>query len=102
MASLSSVYITTEKLKEVLSILNQKGEKGINLTISIQDESNEYGQNLSMFVSQSKEDREAGKKKYYLGNGACFWNDGKIQVATKKGSQAPPPQQSEEDDDLPF
>ena len=89
MAVLSSVYITTDKLKELLSILNQKQAKGVDLTISIANEQNNYGQNLSVFVSQSKEDRDAGKKKYYIGNGKVFWTDGTIKVAEKVGGQAP-------------
>lgn len=96
MASLSSVYITTEKLKELLSILNQKQAKGVDLTISITNEQNNYGQNLSVFVSQSKEDRDAGKKKYYIGNGKVFWTDGSIKVAEKGATQEQPK------GDLPF
>ena len=89
MAVLSSVYITTDKLKELLSILNQKQAKGVDLTISIANEQNNYGQNLSVFVSQSKEDRDAKKQKYYVGNGKVFWTDGTIKVAEKVGGQAP-------------
>ena len=83
MAVLSSVYITTDKLKELLSVLNQKQAKGIDLTISITDEVNSYGQNLSVFVSQTKEDRDAKKPKYYLGYGKVFWSNGTVKVAEK-------------------
>lgn len=96
MAVLSSVYITTEKLKELLSILNQKQAKGVDLTISIANEQNSYGQNLSVFVSQAKEDRDAGKKKYYIGNGKVFWTDGTIKVAEKVANK------QTENEDLPF
>ena len=96
MAVLSSVYITTDKLKELLSILNQKQAKGVDLTISIANEQNTYGQNLSVFVSQSKEDRDAKKQKYYVGNGKVFWTDGTIKVAEKVEGQAP------KSEDLPF
>lgn len=98
MAVLSSVYITTEKLKELLSILNQKEAKGVDLTISIANEQNEYGQNLSVFVSQSKEDREVKKPKYYVGNGKVFWTDGSVKVAEKVQTQT----QAKKEDDLPF
>jgi hypothetical protein len=94
MAVLSNVYITTEKLKELLSILNQKQAKGIDLTISIQDEANTYGQNLSVFVTQSKEDRDVKKPKYYLGNGKVFWTNGTVKVIEK--SQPTQPQKSNE------
>ena len=96
MAVLSSVYITTDKLKELLSILNQKQAKGVDLTISIANEQNTYGQNLSVFVSQSKEDRDAKKQKYYVGNGKVFWTDGTIKVAEKVEGHPP------KSEDLPF
>lgn len=84
MASLQDLYIKTEVLETIVSILKQREEKGISLTISIGDEANDYGQNVSAYVSQSKEDREAKKKRYYVGNGKTFWTDGKIAVADKK------------------
>jgi hypothetical protein len=36
-----------------------------------------------VFVSQTKEDRDAKKKKYYLGNGKVFWSNGTVKVAEK-------------------
>ena len=37
-----------------------------NYTISINDDTNEYGQNLKMYEEQTKEDREAGVKRITL------------------------------------
>lgn len=84
MSSLSNVYIKKETLEVLLKTLNAKGEKGISIDISINEQANDYGQNLSAYVSQSKEDREAKKPRYYVGNGKCFWTDGTIEVAKKK------------------
>ena len=84
MGSLSSVYIKKEVLETLLKVTDKKGEKGIELTISIGEETNQYGQNLSAYVSQSEEQRTAKKEKYYVGNGKVFWTDGKITVAAKK------------------
>lgn len=84
MSSLSDLYIKKETLETMLKVLNQKGEKGISITASINDESNQYGQNISVYVSQSKEDRDAGKQKFYVGNGRVFWTDGKIIKGEKK------------------
>ncbi len=80
MSSLNSLWIKKEKLQEILKVLEAKDQTGIELTISIDNEPNAYGQNVSAFVSQSKEDREAEKPKYYVGNGRTFWTDGKISV----------------------
>ena len=33
------------------------------------DKNNDYNQNVSAWVAQSKEEREAEKKKFYVGNG---------------------------------
>jgi hypothetical protein len=101
MSSLSSLYFTEEKLQILLDTVRKKQAKGVELTISIADETNNFGQNVSSFVSQSKEDREAKKQKFYVANGKCFWTDGKI---TKAEQQAQPQQSapSQDDDSLPF
>lgn len=105
MASLNSIYLKAETLETLAKTVKAKGEKGIELTISIQDETNNYGQNLSAFVAQSKEDREAKKKRFYVGNGKCFWTDGTIKTADKQPQEQADVQQpiGEEDEDiLPF
>jgi len=98
MASLSTIYIKKETLKTLLDVVTKKDEKGIEITISINDESNQFSQNLSSYVSQSKEQREAKKDKFYVGNGKVFWTDGKISVATKKEDVTV----NEPESDLPF
>ena len=54
-----------------------------NYTISINDDTNEYGQNVKMYEEQTKEQREAKAPKNYIGNGKIFWTDGNITVADK-------------------
>jgi len=88
MSSLSSLYIKKETLKTILNVLEKKDDKGIEFTISINEDSNKYGQNLSSWVSQSKEDREAKKDRFYIGNGKCFWTDGIIKIAEKKETES--------------
>ena len=105
MSSLASIYIKTEKLKEMLHILEVKQAPGIELTLSLSDEPNQYGQNLRCYVSQTKEQRDEKKPKFYVGNGKVFWTDGKITVGKKQ--DAPAPQQQDDGgltpvDDLPF
>ena len=55
-----------------------KGKKGTyyNFTVSVNDDTNTYGQNASVFDSQSKEQREAKEPKKYIGNGQVIWTDG--------------------------
>ena len=84
MSSLSSIWIKKEVLETLLKTVEKKGEKGVSIDISISDETNQYGQNITAYVSQTKEEREAKKDRYYVGNGKNFWNDGKITVAERK------------------
>ena len=84
MASLNEIFIKTETLETLLSVLKKKGEKGIKITISLNDETNDYGQNISSYVSQTKEQREAKVKKFYVGNGSTFWSKGETPIAVKK------------------
>jgi hypothetical protein len=51
-----------------------KGKKGsyLNLTMSINDETR-FGNNASITLSQSQEEREAKEAKTYLGNGKVVW-----------------------------
>lgn len=104
MSSLNSMYIKTKTLETLLNVLKKKKEKGIELTISINDDTNDYGQNLSAWVSQSKEQREEKRARFFIGNGKCFWTDGTIVTAAKK-EEAESKQTNntdEESDDLPF
>ncbi|MDV3749672.1 hypothetical protein CMU21_17730 [Elizabethkingia anophelis] len=98
MSSLNSLYIKKETLEQLLSTVTKKNEKGVELTISIQEEGNQYGQNVSVFVSQSKEQRDSGVNKFYVGNGNTFWTDGKIQVVRKNNNA----RTGSDDSDLPF
>lgn len=110
MSSLNSLYIKKETLETLLKVVTKKGEKGVELTVNINDESNQYGQNVSAFVSQTKEQREAKKDRFYVGNGKTFWTDGKIHVPAKPDSLPPSDiggpgysnNEDENDDDLPF
>jgi len=100
MASLLSIFFTKAKLQEML---NASTDKGLDVTISVNDEANQYRQNVSATIAQSKEQRDAKAPKVYLGNGGVFWTDGKVTLAPKKDAQ---PQTAAPStnlaDDLPF
>ena len=71
-------------------------------TISISDESDQYGNNVAMYEEQTKEQREAKEKKKYLGNGRVFWTNNKITVCEPKKTQEPIKIVEDEPTDLPF
>lgn len=84
MATMLAGWAPLEKLEEIVSILKERKEKGFKFTVSIADETNEYGQNVSLFAEQTKQQRDEKMPRYYFGNGKVFWTDGKISVADKK------------------
>lgn len=104
MASLNSLYFKKETLEILLKTVNAKNEKGVEITVSINDDTNNYGQNISAYVAQSKEQREAKKQRFYVANGKTFWTDGSIKVAERKDAVNVPAEQqaSENEVNLPF
>ena len=89
----------------MLKTLNSKQGKdaeGVKLTVSLSDQTNNFGQNVSVYVAQTKEQREAKKPLFYVGNGKTFWSKGETPVPQREEQQAPQPVASENDDDLPF
>ena len=70
-----------------------------NFTISINDETNQYGQNIAIWKEQTKEERMAKKPRVYVGNGRVVWTNGQVSVAERQAEQV-----SSADDtaDLPF
>ena len=87
-----------------LIALSIKGKDGKyqNFTVAVNDETNKFGQNVSMYREQTKEEREAKKPKEYIGNGKVFWTDGKITKADKREQDNEVTASQEPENDLPF
>ena len=104
MASLNNLYIKLETLETLVKTLKANNQSGVQLTISVNDDANKYGQNISAYVSQSKEESEAKKQKFYVGNGNTFWAKGETKVFKKDSKPQTPQHQNNqaESDDLPF
>ena len=100
MATLISAYFTKAKLQEMLNA----ADKGIAVTIAVNDEANTYNQNVVISKSQTKEERESKTPKVYYGNGGVVWSDGKVTLAPKKDAAPQQQQATSEDsfDSLPF
>lgn len=98
MSSIINLSIRVDKLPKEKFVKGKDGAVYFNCTLSINDEANQWGQNVSLTDSQTKEERESKKAKVYLGNGNVVWTDGKIKVVKKEAA----PQQVEEESDLPF
>ena len=87
MSALLSLSIDVASLPKEKFVTAKNGKVYYNFTIAVNDDTR-YGNNVSAFDSQTKEEREAKKAKSYLGNGKVVWTDGNIVVAEKEEVQA--------------
>lgn len=99
MSALLNVSLRVDKLPREKFVMGKDGAVYLNFTVAINDEANQFGQNVSLTDSQTKEERDAKKAKNYLGNGNVVWTDGKITAVKKEGQ---PQQAALVDDNLPF
>jgi len=94
MAQLLAVSIDLTKIDKSQIVEGKNGGKYVNVTLSVNDTEDQYGNNVSLWQSQSKEEREAKANRVFLGNGKKLWSDdskpqGKVSAPSK-------------DDGLPF
>lgn len=96
MSRLIAVKIDLNKIDKEKHLY--KGQKGLylDLDVWVNDEPDQYGNDASVSINQSKEQREAGEKKVYVGNGKKLFGWPK--------SEAPdnPMTTDAESDDVPF
>jgi len=103
MASIIKTSINLNNIPKDKIIEGKKG-KYLPITITINDELDQFGNNGPVVVAQSKEEREAKVSKVYLGNVQVVWTNGDNVAAAPREGQ---PQQAaasvpETVDDLPF
>jgi hypothetical protein len=70
---IANVSINLSKVEKSKLIDGKKG-KYLPLTIFINDQVDQYGNNVSVIVSQTKEERDANVDRVYLGNGKTAGN----------------------------
>ena len=105
MASIIATSIDLTKIPKDKIINGAKG-KYLPITITLNDEVDQFGNQGPVIVQQTKEEREAKTEKVYLGNVKVVWtNDNNVGVAPKQ--QAAPPVTAGSAtaapvDDLPF
>ena len=106
MASLSEIYVKKSTLETIIKALNAKQGKdaeGVKLTISLSDQTNNYGQNVSVYVAQTKEQRDAKTPLFYVGNGKTFWSKGETPVPQREQpTQEPQAVTAGDDNEPPF
>ena len=82
MAVLLNVSIDVTKIDKAKLIEGKKG-RYLNLTVALNDEQDDYGNDVSAWQSQDKEEREAGERKNYLGNGRKLWEGTQNNTSSK-------------------
>jgi len=105
MASIIKASINLNEIPKDKIIAGKKG-KYLPITITLNDEVDQFGNQGPIVVAQSKEEREAKAAKVYLGNVQVVWTNGQFpQPAPKDGpspQQASAMAQAAPADDLPF
>ena len=105
MASIIATSIDLTKIPKDKIITGAKG-KYLPITITLNDELDQFGNNGPVVVQQTKEEREAKTEKVYLGNVKVVWtNDQNVGVAPRQDqpvAQAAPAAAAAPVDDLPF
>jgi len=74
MAKIINASIDLTKIDKSKINQHANGAKYYNITIYLNDEPNKYGQDVSIATSISKDEREAGVKQTYIGNGKVVMN----------------------------
>ena len=100
MALILAASINLNEIPKDKIIIGKKG-KYLPISITLNDELDQFGNQGPVIVSQSKEERLAKAPKTYLGNVKLIWTNGEVK---KFDVQAAPAPQVEEkiEDDLPF
>lgn len=75
------------------------GAKYYDIQIFLNSEPDQYGNHASIAENMTKEEREAGRKKVYLGNGKIVFSN---SPAPKEEHKQPDLPTGSEPDDLPF
>jgi len=102
---MASIIKTSINLNEIPKdkIINGKKGKYLPISITINDETDQFGNQGPVIVEQTKEEREAKTAKTYLGNVKVVWTNGNnVEPAPRDNMATQPAPAAVADDDLPF
>ena len=83
-------------------IIQGKKGKYLPITITVNDEQDQFGNQGPVVVDQTKEEREAKAPKTYLGNVKVVWTNGNNVDVAPRENGVPQPKPQKQQDDLPF
>ena len=103
MASIIKTSIDLNKIPKDKIYVGKKG-KYLPITITLNNEPDQFGNQGPVVVEQTKDERDAKAEKTYLGNVKVGWTDGNnVDTAPRDNNQsAPAPAPAVADADLPF
>ena len=102
MASIIKTSINLNNIPKEKIFIGKKG-KYLPITITLNDEVDQFGNQGPVFVEQTKEERDAKAAKTYLGNVKVVWTNGdNVDVAPRDNQSAPAPAPAAAEEDLPF
>ena len=103
MASIIKASLNLSEIPKDKVIVGKKG-KYLPITITLNDEVDQFGNQGPIVVAQTKEEREAKQNKTYLGNVQVVWTNGEnVPTAPRQDEQAAPVAAAPAPaDDLPF
>jgi len=103
---MASIIKTSINLNDIPKDKIYVGKKGkyLPITITLNNEPDQFGNQGPVVVEQTKDERDAKAPKTYLGNVKVVWTDGNNVDTAPRDNQpaAPAPQPTVADDDLPF
>ena len=101
---MASIIKTSINLNNIPKDRIFEGKKGkyLPVTITLNDELDQFGNQGPVVVEQTKEERDAKAPKTYLGNVKVVWTNGQnVEPAPRDNNSAPAPAAAVEED-LPF
>jgi hypothetical protein len=102
MASIIKASINLNVIPKEKIFVGKKG-KYLPITITLNDELDQFGNQGPVVVEQTKEERDAKAPKTYLGNVKVVWTNGdNVDVAPRDNQSAPAPAPAAAEEDLPF
>jgi len=102
MASIIKASINLNEIPKDKIYIGKKG-KYLPITITLNDELDQFGNQGPVVVEQTKEERDAKAPKTYLGNVKVVWSNGtNVEPAPRDNQSAPAPAPAAAEDDLPF
>ena len=101
MASIIKTSINLSEIPKDKIFIGKKG-KYLPITITLNDDVDQFGNQGPVVVEQTKEEREAKAAKTYLGNVKVVWTNGNNVATASRDNQPSVTPEAVKPEDLPF